>query len=181
MEARKIERKYTWNDFLEWEDRWELIDGIPFAMSPQPNIRHQRISGNIDFQLRLILKKCLKCLALLPVDWKLDDENVLEPDNLVVCGDIEAIKKAKYLTVTPSLVFEILSVSTAPKDRDIKYLKYRNAGVKYYVIVDGDAGLAEVFELSDGEYHMALETGQETFPFVIGECLLNFDFGKIWA
>jgi len=36
--------KYTYADYLTWGDEnWELIDGIPFSMSPVPNREHQRI------------------------------------------------------------------------------------------------------------------------------------------
>jgi hypothetical protein len=40
---------YTYDDYLQWEGRWELIRGIPFAMVPAPVIRHQD----------LCLKSCL--------------------------------------------------------------------------------------------------------------------------
>ena len=33
----------TYNDYLKWQDRWELIDGIAYAMSPAPYPRHQKI------------------------------------------------------------------------------------------------------------------------------------------
>ncbi|HJY21679.1 MAG TPA: hypothetical protein VJ279_02270 [Hanamia sp.] len=34
MSAVKIQPYYTYKDYCAWEGRWELIDGIPFAMSP---------------------------------------------------------------------------------------------------------------------------------------------------
>jgi hypothetical protein len=44
--AAKILPSYTYEDYLHWEGRWELIDGIPYAMSPFPAPRHQRIANN---------------------------------------------------------------------------------------------------------------------------------------
>ncbi len=41
MSAVKLLPYYTYEDYCRWEGRWELIDGIPFAMSPAPTPRHQ--------------------------------------------------------------------------------------------------------------------------------------------
>lgn len=45
--AYKILPHYIYEDYCRWEGQWELIDGIPYAMSPASNIRHQDISGNL--------------------------------------------------------------------------------------------------------------------------------------
>ncbi len=79
---------YTWDDYLCWEGEWELIDGIAYAMSPAPSILHQSISQKIAAQFESALSSCKACQALLPVDWKIDDDTVVQTDNLIVCGDI---------------------------------------------------------------------------------------------
>jgi hypothetical protein len=71
--------------YKNWEGRWELIRGIPYAMSPAPSIKHQRISNNIAWQLKSLLMNCSECQALLPVDWKIDEKTTVQPDNLVIC------------------------------------------------------------------------------------------------
>ena len=38
---------YTYDDYVQWEGRWELINGIPYAMTPAPSVKHQLISQNI--------------------------------------------------------------------------------------------------------------------------------------
>jgi|AMFO01.1.fsa_nt_gi hypothetical protein len=38
---------YTWDDYRLWEGRWELIHGVPYAMTPAPSIWHQQVSQNI--------------------------------------------------------------------------------------------------------------------------------------
>ena len=37
---------YTYADYCKWDDgeRWELVDGIPYAMSPAPSRSHRKIS-----------------------------------------------------------------------------------------------------------------------------------------
>ena len=33
----------TYDEYKTWDDSWELIDGIPFAMSPAPYPKHQKV------------------------------------------------------------------------------------------------------------------------------------------
>ncbi len=80
---------YTYDDYVQWEGRWELIYGIAHAMSPAPSITHQAISQHIASQLERALENCQQCHALLPVDWKIDEETTVRPDNLLVCGEVE--------------------------------------------------------------------------------------------
>ncbi len=80
---------YCYEDYKRWEGDWELIYGVSYAMSPAPLIKHQRISNNIAWQLKNLLEDCSMCQALLPVDWKIDEQTVVRPDNLVVCGELE--------------------------------------------------------------------------------------------
>ena len=60
-------RRYTYADYCEWDDdeRWELIDGIPYAMAAPTRI-HQGISGvclkTVPTEARLIMV-LLKCLS----------------------------------------------------------------------------------------------------------------------
>jgi Uma2 family endonuclease len=50
--------RFTWSDYRSWPDdeRWELIDGIAYAMSAAPSIKHQdvvlRLSSRIELPLR---------------------------------------------------------------------------------------------------------------------------------
>lgn len=167
---------YTYKEYEQWEGRWELIDGIPYAMSPQPGIAHQKISNNIAAELSNLLKDCQHCIALLPVDWKISDDTVVQPDNLVVCGEVED----KYLTKPPVLIFEILSPATSFKDRNIKYKIYESQGVKYYIMVEPEEKVAEVFELFEGSYRKIKDARDVTLTFEFEDCSIDFDFSRIW-
>jgi hypothetical protein len=61
--------QYTYEDYVQWEGRWELIQGIPYAMTPAPSIGHQVISSRINWQLRNLLQDCCRCEVLPPVSW----------------------------------------------------------------------------------------------------------------
>lgn len=181
MGALKLEDlpRYTYDDYKLWEDKWELIEGIPYAMAPAPMIKHQSISANITCELKNLSKNCKKCQALLPVDWKISDDTIVQPDNSVIC--ISPKNKA-YITKAPKVIFEILSKSTAKKDKTIKYDLYEQEVVKYYIIVDPDEELAKVYELNNGRYIKVCDATDEKVVFDIKECnsSLKFNFGKIW-
>ncbi|MEL6539044.1 MAG: Uma2 family endonuclease, partial [Bacteroidota bacterium] len=43
--ALSFKDRYTYQDYLSWDDgeRWELIEGVAYNMSPAPNRKHQRL------------------------------------------------------------------------------------------------------------------------------------------
>jgi Uma2 family endonuclease len=168
---------YVYDEYVLWEGRWELIYGIPYAMTPAPTIQHQSISHKIAAALAESLKECDECQALLPVDWKVDDDTVVQPDNLVVCGKAEGA----YLTKAPVLIFEILSKSTATKDKTTKFSIYEREGVSHYVIVDPKEQLAKVYSLHDGRFIKVMDATDESCEFDLDKCRIVFDFSEIWA
>lgn len=173
---------YTYDDYTQWQGKWELIRGLPFAMTPAPAIRHQRICGQIDWQLRGLLKDCLRCEVLWPVDWPIAEDTVVQPDVLVVCKEKEGENiGVERLEKTPVLVFEVISPATSRKDRVIKYQLYEEAGVKYYCIVEPDSDGAVVFSLQRQKYNPAEEFNDGRMPFDLGPCRIAFDFNKIFA
>jgi Uma2 family endonuclease len=175
--AQKILPHYTYNDWIHWEGRWELINGFPIAMSPMPMPKHQRIASAIKTELTLALRKakCKKCSVYDPLDYKVADDTILVPDALVVCGKIT---KA-YLDFPPALVVEVLSPSTVLRDRNTKHSFYRKQGVKYYLIIDSDKKIIEIYKLKNKKYELQLYT--ENFSFYIEEgCTITPDFSLIW-
>ena len=177
VEEEEYIPRYTYDDYRHWEGKWELIRGIPYAMSPAPVIRHQEISFNIGVELKEKAKSCEKCKSLQAVDWKIDEKTVVCPDNLLVCGDETG---EQYLVKTPQIIFEILSPSTMFKDRNVKFKLYEKMGVLYYILVDISAKVAEVFILENGVYKKLKNAQDEVVSFTSGNCTIAFDFGKIW-
>ena len=168
---------YTFDDYSLWQGDWELIHGIAYAMAPAPIVKHQRISIKIARLLEEQLDGCEKCEALLPVDWKIAEDTIVQPDNLVVCYEA----KGSYITKAPSLIFEILSKSTAQKDLHLKYSLYEKEGVSFYVIVDPEEQVAKVYELFDnGKYKKVIDATDELVNFNFDKCEIEFDFSKIW-
>ena len=174
---------YTIEDWENWEGRWELIEGIPYAISPMPTPKHQRISLLIGSLLEEELEECEKCVALISIDWVISEDTVLEPDNMIVCSeDLERdLFSQKRLYFPPKAVFEILSPSTQEKDRITKFQIYEGQGVKYYIIVDPDSQEVEVYQLKGGKYELAGKFQRDgEFIFDLGECKAKLNFSKIW-
>jgi Uma2 family endonuclease len=178
MAALELLQKYTYDDYKKWEDRWELIDGIAYAMSPAPYPKHQKVVAYVWRELSEGLN-CKECEAFLsPIDWVIDDENVVQPDVAVFCEDYE---DKKFFTKTPSLIVEVLSLSTALKDVTTKFSLYEKKGVKYYVIINPKTEELEIFELKDKKYVLVAKyKSKGEFEFFWDDCKTQIDFGKVF-
>ncbi len=168
---------YTYDDYIQWEGKWELIDGIAYAMAPAPSMEHQSISAKLTGELYKALEACRKCQVQLPVDWQISDDTVVQPDNMVICGAMHGTTK---LLSTPSVVFEILSPSTSHKDRSTKFKLYEGAGVLYYVIVSPITKISEIYKLHEGRYVLEAEIEKTPFEFELSECRFTLDFSKLF-
>lgn len=181
MEAKLMHHylpHYTYEDYCQWEGRWELIDGIPIAMSPAPREQHQIVAGNLFAVFRQVLKEtCKNCRALLPIDWKVKEDTVLQPDLSVICGPL---LETAFLPFAPQLVAEVLSPSTALKDRNAKFRIYEEEGVKYYLILDVKKKKMEVYELINNKYQLVSEN-PSSFNFTFhNNCSLTIPFDELW-
>ena len=173
--AQKIIPHYTYDDYVHWEGRWELIDGHPIAMSPLPIPKHQRITIEIASVFLSALKKsgCKECKVYDPLDYKIKEDTIIQPDVLIVC---EKINKA-FLDFPPALVVEVLSPSTAIRDRHTKYEIYQQQGVRYYLIVDLDKNAIEIYALTDGIYALQNPGIENEFDFFLDdECAVKVNF-----
>ncbi len=179
MSAVKLLPYYTYADYCNWEGRWELIEGIPFAMSPAPSPRHQWILVNIASELRTALKKS-KCRASKVYDFidvKIEDDTILQPDVSIVCKPISK----NFLDFPPALVVEILSESTALKDRVSKFSIYEKFGIKYYLIVDQERDDLEIFSLENSKYILQKNSSKSPFAFHLGDnCKIEVLLKNIW-
>jgi hypothetical protein len=67
----KILPHYTYEDYCRWDGQWELIDGIPYAMSPMPRPEHQKVASRLTAQFQnAIEKEGCSCSVYQPIDYK---------------------------------------------------------------------------------------------------------------
>ncbi len=143
---REAEQVYdSWDDRYTRADRdalpvehgTELIDGKLYDMS-SPSTVHLIIQSEIQGQLRDSIRanggNCKVFTAPLDVVLNEDDWTVVQPDVMVVC-DRRKIHR-QHIWGAPDFVVEVMSASTARKDRTIKLTKYAETGVREYWIVD---------------------------------------------
>jgi len=148
--ARKT---FTYGDLREWpeDERWEILDGEPFAMTPGPDVDHQRVSRNLSTLIHRFLegKTCELFVApfdvLLPTADEDDDEvvNVLQPDIMVVCDPEKVTRRG--IRGAPDFVVEILSPSTASRDQIRKRRIYERHGVREYWVIDPSNRMVTVY------------------------------------
>lgn len=174
--AVKILPHYTYDEYALWEGKWEVISGIPYAMSPAPVPKHQLIAANLNAEFRQQLKQCKKCNAYQPIDYVVEDDTILQPDMLVICGEI----LKKFLDFPPALVVEVLSPSTAAKDRFTKFPIYQSQLIPYYLIIDPDLEEVEVYELQNGQYQMTARGKEIIHDFIFEDCNTHINFKEIW-
>ena len=161
--ARKldIEKKYSYADYLSWSDdeRWELVDGAPYNMSPAPTINHQRISRRLVYYLEDYLKDKTCEVFATPVDVRFPEDkkkndkeifDVVQPDIIVVCEQ-DKIEDDRSCIGPPDIAIEILSPSTASKDCLKKRRLYEKNKVKQYWIVDPDEKEIYIYKLKNND------------------------------
>ncbi len=159
--AYKSDSIYTYKDYLSWSDdeRWEIIDGKPVAMSPAPTPEHQMISVRLLETLLMQKQKMKNCTIIhAPVDVLLVDSEddyssgdsirtVVQPDILILC-DSSKIKK-RGIEGAPDLVIEIVSPSTVSRDMTLKRDLYEKHGVREYWIVQPGERIVIVYILTE--------------------------------
>jgi Uma2 family endonuclease len=171
---------YTYDDYKTWDDKWELIEGVPYSMAPAPYPKHQSIvfkmGKELDKNLTCTQKKCEVYLS--PIDWKIDETTIVQPDVALFCEETDK----QFFTQTPPLVVEVTSKATALKDVTTKYDLYEKQGVLYYVIIEPNTELSDIFKLVDGTYtHIKKATTKDNFTFELFEgCTTQVDFSTLF-
>jgi Uma2 family endonuclease len=149
---KKADKKYTYQEYLNWPDdeRWEIINGDAYNMSPSPVRKHQAISRNITWQIGLQKDKLKSCSFFeAPMDVVFDEYNIVQPDIFIVC---DKNKKTDYIFEIPALIIEIVSPSTELKDKREKFHLYERFGVKEYIIIYPEREYIERYILKRGKY-----------------------------
>lgn len=182
LPVQKIDKHYTYADYITWpeDERWELIDGVAWNMSPAPTRKHQGISTNIVREFSNYLKDKDCNIYGAPFDVRLSDgfmeddsvSTVVQPDISVFCNKKKLDDKGAI--GAPDLIVEILSPSTAAKDLREKFYLYEKVGVKEYWIVDPVNETLTVYVLDDkGKYPVGkIFAGEDEFTVGIFEDLI---------
>ena len=153
-------QKLTIEEYLEWEnaatEKHEYYRGEIFAMSGA-KLTHNTVCGNIFAGLwnKLKGKPCKPYNSDTRVHIR---SNTLftYPDITVICGKEETLNDDGFNVLNPSVIFEVLSPSTAQYDRGEKFGLYRDIpSLKAYVVVDTAALRIECWHInSQGHWEL---------------------------
>lgn len=144
----------------------ELVEGVVY-MAPSPNYDHQKISVHLSTRLLTILPN--GDVGVAPLDVHFDDETILQPDLFWVSqGNPNCILQDGYWHGAPDLCIEILSPSTAIRDKRDKFALYERFGVREYWIVDPTHQVVDVWSLVEGKFTRIGTFGAaDTLPSVV--------------
>ena len=132
-------------DFIAWEERQELryeYDGVVIEAMTGGTMTHGRIQANLVGALyaRLSDGPCFVIGSEVKVRT---ESSIRYPDAAVICTPAEG--RATW-TSAPTVLFEVLSPSTARKDLGAKNAEYQTlASLRRYVVLHQNVAAAEVF------------------------------------
>ncbi len=130
--------KFTYEDYLNTPDdkRYELLDG-ELVMPPAPGELHQSVSGMLGWKLvQFAVENRLGRVYHAPFDVVLSNTDVVQPDLIFVSNERADIITPANIQGAPDLVVEILSPSTATRDKTFKRSLYARHGITEYWMVD---------------------------------------------
>lgn len=167
----KGDRKYTFAEYMAMEEtsveRHNFYHGEIFAMAGATAIHHQ-ICQNINAVLISEFKHKGCFISIEGVRLELVEENFyLYPDVFLTCDGKD--KKNNLFKNSPSIIFEVLSDSTALYDKEVK-LKYykRLASLSNYALVSQKEIMVEVYSrIEDSQIwkYQTFETLQDIIEF----------------
>lgn len=174
---------YTIDDYLALpsERRVELIDGRFYDMAA-PSWIHQKTV----FHIWKTIDACIEehqagCEVMgAPYDVQLfnDPYTVVEPDVMIFCGVPEKELSVRAHTV-PAFIAEVLSPSTAFRDRTQKLCRYRDASVKEVWLVSPAAQKIWVYRFYDGREEPDEYTFHDSVPLGISDSRCSVEFSKL--
>jgi len=179
-------QRFTYADYCQWpeDERWELIEGVAYAMAPAPTRPHQGVAGEIFRQIANFLegKPCQVYFA--PFDVRLPEpseadeetETVVQPDILVVCDEKKLDDRG--CKGAPDWIIEVLSPSTASRDHVEKKALYEKHGVREYWLVHPTDRILTRYRLENGVFTPALieETAGATAVEVLPGLEIQWEF-----
>lgn len=138
-------------------NRYEVVDG-ELLVTPAPTWSHQRVVGALYRILYpYVLANRLGEVIFSPADVRLGRDTMVQPDLFVTTSDARTAA-GDWSELGPlRLVIEIVSPSSAHRDRFTKRLLYQRARIPEYWIVDPDARLVERWRPEDERAEVLFE------------------------
>ena len=93
MPLASPDRKFSYDDYLTWAEgeRWEIIDGVAYDMTPAPTLLHQRLVLRFGSLIDQALRGRRCTVLVSPVDTVFSKYDVVQPDVVVVTSGIVVV------------------------------------------------------------------------------------------
>ena len=154
--------KFTYEDYLRTPDDklYELIDG-ELILTPSPGRAHQGARARLGSQLYSFVREHdMGFVYSVRRDVVLSDTDIVQPDLMFISNERMHIDTEAEVWGGPDLVVEILSPSTAARDRTVKRSLYARNGVNEYWLVDADARTITVMLLGEQGFEPVATYGE---------------------
>jgi len=163
--------RLTYSDWLRFPEDgrlYEIVGGELFV-NPPPGIRHQRVSRNLEIAIATHLENTKAGEVFdAPIGVRLSEEDVPEPDLVVVLAAHADRIGEQVIEGAPDVVVEILSPGSAQRDVGVKKTLYAKHGIPEYWIADPESRTIEVFSLeASGYVSRALYRREETLSSAV--------------
>ena len=159
MALRSIARSWTYDEFARLPDdgnRYEVIGGELYV-TPAPRTAHQEVVMRLSELVGPFVRRNRLGRMLPGVDVLFGEGDYLEPDIVFVRRGRTELVRPRGVEGPPDLVIEILSDTTAGRDRGIKRERYARFGVPEYWVVDASAGQIEIYRPNEDPLHPRIE------------------------
>ncbi|CAN5253943.1 Uma2 family endonuclease [soil metagenome] len=154
MTNKAVTERWSYAEFARLPDdgnRYEVISG-DLHMTPAPRPLHQVAVTELAAQMSGFARAHdLGWVLSGPIDILFAEGDYLEPDLIFIRRERAGIISDRGIEAAPDLVVEVLSGSTAERDRGIKRERYTYFGVPTYWIVDPEARKIEIYGLAEGK------------------------------
>src|SRR5579883_1753361 len=109
--------------------KYEIVQGV-LIMTPAPEPGHQKVSMAIAYCLYTLINTQNRGeVFTAPIDVSLSEQDLFQPDVLVILNEHLDRVHEKRIVGAPDLVVEIISPSSRLNDRVVKRQAYQQAGI----------------------------------------------------
>jgi len=179
-------KQASYEDLLQVPDHRvaEILDGQLYTQ-PRPAPRHARASS------------ILGGLFTGPFDlgnggpggWWIIDEPELHLDGDIMVPDLAGWRRERmpelpetaWFDLAPDWACEILSPSTAQKDRVLKMPKYAHYGVAHLWLIDPLLQTLEAYELKNKQWSLVVTLKDQDCVRIAPFDAIEFSLGSLWA
>ena len=91
----QLKGHFTFADYKSWaeDERWEIVDGEPYNMTPSPSTKHQEVLGELHRLFSVYLHGKTSRVYLSPFDVRLPEKDeldeeiqtVVQPELTIIC------------------------------------------------------------------------------------------------